>query len=158
MKNSLIILIVLVLLGGGWWYYSRSTPPQPLPQGEGNNQVGAIPADWKTYRNEQYGFEVQYPPSRNLMPTLETNVSTGVYANANFWYSGPPPANGQLKQDPWSISVVDSAYLGRFQDAFRNVPAMHYKYLQKGDRYVLLSGMEDVELFDQFVATFKFTK
>jgi len=38
--------------------------------------------DWKTYRNEKYGFELQYPPTVDLMRKWENDLSIGVYF---FW-------------------------------------------------------------------------
>ena len=59
-----IILIgaaVLALAGGGYWYYrysprinyQNSSPEQPTATNE--------TANWKTYQNEKYGFEIKYP-------------------------------------------------------------------------------------------------
>jgi len=46
---SILILIgLLLVLGGGYWYWRTGIKTAPV---EG----------WKIYRNEEYGFEVQYP-------------------------------------------------------------------------------------------------
>ena len=61
-SKILILFIVVVLLVGGvlawqyWW----------LPKEEGKTPEGVIKdetADWKTYRNEEYGYEIKYPPN-----------------------------------------------------------------------------------------------
>ena len=61
----LIVLAILLILSGifGVWYFSN-----PLPQEEpetvvtdSTSSLQAKFADWKTYRNEEYGFEFKYP-------------------------------------------------------------------------------------------------
>lgn len=41
-----------------------NTPQSPVPNPL--SLTVAVPADWKTYRNEKYGFEVKYPPTGSV--------------------------------------------------------------------------------------------
>ena len=60
------IVLALVLIAGGVWYVQKSTQEtSPLanavPQETKNSGSDADMADWKTYRNEEYGFELKMP-------------------------------------------------------------------------------------------------
>src|SRR3989344_1843663 len=57
----LIILVVLMFISGGFatWYF-LNPPPEPEPENVAISQPDQF-ADWKTYRNEEYGFEFRYP-------------------------------------------------------------------------------------------------
>ena len=59
-KIWIMIIIVILLAGGIWvWHYLGApkeevkVPEEIVPKNE--------TANWKTYRNEEYGFEVKYP-------------------------------------------------------------------------------------------------
>jgi len=60
-KTLIIIVIVIVVVGGGYWVY-QSITPSGEPTKEGQITEDRI-AGWKTYRNEEYGFEIKYPDS-----------------------------------------------------------------------------------------------
>ncbi len=86
-KNIWIYLFIgLVIVGGafgfGWWQGRGSVPeltptPTPTPTisptsqatptpSAGSTGSGQVPANWKTYRNDEYGFEFRYPVNLNV--------------------------------------------------------------------------------------------
>jgi len=80
MQNKLIpyiiigILVIAGIAGASWYFVKQQATPAPVEQPpvvtppEGQEKVPSekAPADetanWKIYRNEQYGFEIKYPP------------------------------------------------------------------------------------------------
>ncbi len=63
-KYIFIVLILALLVGGGilWLTKTQEVPFTQLPELEKPEKVVKDEtADWKTYRNEEYGFELKYP-------------------------------------------------------------------------------------------------
>ena len=66
-----IVIILAVLLGGGYWGYKAydkkfnveydNNPPAVELEEAVSESSGTT--DWKTYRNEKYGFLFRYPPT-----------------------------------------------------------------------------------------------
>jgi len=67
-KYILIVLILALIVGGGILGYLRYFKKElisllQLPEiKKPEKVVEEETADWKTYRNEKYGFEIKYPP------------------------------------------------------------------------------------------------
>ncbi len=73
-----IVIILIVLVGGGIfaWQYFR-TPEK---------EIGDETADWKTYRNEEYGFEIKHPEDWHLHQVtypegVVLNMDTLIFSN-----------------------------------------------------------------------------
>lgn len=71
----ILIIIGVLALGGGVWYWQQQELQKLQKQAEEfvqptqqQNNATDETADWKTYRNEKYGFEVEYPSSWHFDP------------------------------------------------------------------------------------------
>lgn len=98
LKVILYILICFALLSTGafgFWLYQekiakeiKPSPaplvlPSPISSPTPITKPGAIPADWKTYKNEKYGFELRYP-SYMSMENKRILPSAGLVADISF--------------------------------------------------------------------------
>lgn len=67
----LVALVILIVAGVlVYWQQPKNSenPSQPV------NQSQAPTSDWQTYRNEQYGFEMQYPADWNVESEKQSNT------------------------------------------------------------------------------------
>lgn len=97
----LIVLIVIVVAIAGYFILFK---PAPSGGPEGEEEL----ADWKTYRNDEYGFEIEYPISLAIRKT----AMGGAFRDSG---TSPDPENDLI-----SFAVVEKAAL------WRNLPLEEY--------------------------------
>src|SRR3989344_3231718 len=176
-KLLAIIVAALVLAGiayGGYWYWQEQdliVPPSPSPADE--------TSEWKTYRNERYGFEIKYPASKPINE-YESNVK-----NDNLFFSldiDYKQTNGDMGGFPvyLRLDIVPTSqktdcvgeydgtltiggfltgrclnsgsYFGEGEGLWVDVIKDELKYVFRADFYDINRGA-----VDNIIATFKFT-
>ena len=75
-----IIIIVLILIGGGYFVFSKKDRSVSIQDTENQNSqssnlsIDQLSTDnWKTYKNDRYGFEVKYPSSPSVLVISPNN-------------------------------------------------------------------------------------
>ena len=62
-KFLLIVIILAIVLGGGvlGWQWLEFKKEMKIPEFKLSEKIKDETVNWKTYRNEEYGFEFKYP-------------------------------------------------------------------------------------------------
>lgn len=147
-------------------YVSRIAPtceftPCPTP-------TSSVPADWKTYTNTKYGFEVKYPTKWSI--TLNTDNRTVIqFIGTN------PPATSEVvtfEMRPLGQTIGDAsgqwqsytlggrdAHLGPAPDESGDSRvAIVVNLGQSKELAIIFPGRPGPSIYDQILSTFKFTK
>jgi uncharacterized protein YxeA len=84
---SLILILVLVVIAGGIWYGKNNRPQtvknnqqesrEQVKQNQ-NHQEETSASDWKTYKNNKYGFEMKYPNNWKMSENSGNNSDPSV--------------------------------------------------------------------------------
>lgn len=100
-KILVVIAAVAALAGGGYWYYfyyylpryGERPPLLPINQQQ-DESIETDTSTWKTYRNEQYGFEVKYPANwTHRMDENSVFIDDGNYHEGTGFAIGIKMAN-----------------------------------------------------------------
>jgi hypothetical protein len=161
-KLLLSIIVVVVLLAGGvfaWLQFMR-------PAGEVAQNV-----DWKTYRNEEWGFEIGYPG--NLSPKVAPNIHDDPWFNVRFtdnnWhvavgiFGGEEDMEGHVRlytiENTEREILIDNVVGSQFyvMNRLEGAPdILHALVRNRGRLYVFTSFRGQEELFNQMLGTFRF--
>ena len=88
----IILIVILALIGGAFLWMQKSQTPMTNVQNS-----NTVTADWKTYSNAKYGFEIKYPDSLSF-----------IEADQNFWYITFYHKDG-LEEGPLLIGITESS-------------------------------------------------
>jgi len=172
--TAIIIIFVLAIVGGATWYVlSKKQPSPPPPAGEEDQFK-----DWKTYRNEEYGFEVKYPKDWSVNPTSDKVIIDFLPADKNpmkaiqiFIDSNPQQLSlGEFYDGKPGVELVNSATGGysslgidgksatRFKDVLGLVTIDVVVIPLNKINIRIEEGIDNREIFNQILSTFKFIK
>ena len=174
-KKVLIIIGIIILaaiIGGAFLWMQK--PKTPVTEVKNNSQT----ADWKTYTNTEYGFEIKHPS--NYEPFGP--VSGPVNGQVGFIFEDKSEQSDinntfRININPTPLNLAPEKIVsGPVAIIVDGIPAQHYKTKWKWDNkeYVLDyvevkkggsyysfsdSGLKlDAIPFETILSTFKFTK
>lgn len=114
---------------------------EPLPTPTPESNISNIPAGWKVYKNETYGFQIAYPEGYKVL-TDKNNLYGWPNAVALI-YGG-----GQSYDLPIEVWNSTSAYLEKYQ----NEESLVVKKI--GNKYITLVNTNKNPEVDKIIATF----
>lgn len=80
-KDVAIIAVGILVLGGGYFYFSKKPAYAPAENSNTNQKVADETADWETYKNERYGFEIKYPNEYKAVEDPDGTAIVGFFSN-----------------------------------------------------------------------------
>lgn len=173
MKQNAILLASLIVLaaalaGVGVWIYVAQIAPKPgsiiqsVLLTEKQNQIEDETASWQTYKNEEYGFEIKYPPGWNVFNNILSFKPNLVFCPDNLTEFdnseiGCKMENGGANslKPTYENGMI---YLYSYNTNQKN-NSPNYYYLGAGgishQNYYLFSE-NNKEIIEQMLSTFKF--
>jgi hypothetical protein len=165
-KYLLIVTVIAVAAGAGFlWCVEKSNIKVP------EDIIKDETADWKTYRNKEYGFEISYPSNYNISSDTQTDVGPALKADSyaqiifrNFTYTRNEIELEKSKAEKVTVGSLDgyrSSIMGNM-DGGIEFSVSFYDYPNTNNAFNVLfsttkSGEEDeVNVFNQILSTFKF--
>ncbi len=198
--NVILIAVIVILLGVVGYValvkQAQPTAQNPAPtaqstkDGSVNSPQGnilSVPKDWKTYRNDTYGFEVKYPanwkeeePSFsyqgiNLTETIQDPFN--LFLSFTYWESvdkvawsagsNQPKSFEEYAKDPMfeNVKAIDffgnKAYTALFRNPniAKDFSATYIIISHNGHIYeISYNNAGNVDINKKVISTFKFTK
>lgn len=76
--NTILVVVIIILAGiGGYYFLKKPAKVVVSPTPTATPTVTVNPtANWKTYTNNQYGYEFKYPNNYSVSTTGSTNIAS----------------------------------------------------------------------------------
>lgn len=179
-----LVIIVVLLLGGGYVAYQKYQQPttdnQSLTTSEKETAESAVIKDWKTYRNEKFGFEFTYPSDKTayssfdavkeiLHPATPDSNSVVVATNEKRVFCCEPitlsitvTPQQTLGSQVDSLSKKTINFGGRVADEYRGAGNLGSIYrmirVRIGASDITITQNAQDDMLDEILATFRFFK
>jgi len=114
-------------------------------------------ANWKTYKNEEYGFEIKYPSGWSYGKNIFTNSSSWVFCPSNLKDSDLSIVC-KVKGTPKPTYEDGMIFLFTYiNDPKPNNPNYHYLGFNNGTYFYLFNeSINNSSIVNQMISTFKF--
>jgi len=160
-KLLLIIIILAIIVGGGaLWYVKRPEQPYQPPEIKKSET-----ASWKTYKNEEYGYEIKYPKDWELTGSEgKTNISypykvMGIEVRditlADFIKEYEKPDMGEkiIKQEDYVLDNIEGVKLTATTGLGID---RNYIFIIKNNKSYIIDFYDFEPLHLNIISTFKF--
>lgn len=136
-KSIIIVLIVVLFVGIFCVYKYWWTPRQEM------SKQPEVPDDWKTYRNEEYRFEIKYPPSLTSVCEEDKELCQEVIAESFGVLLDYVRFNSEDKEMPVGYKIlVHSREKAGVTDWNEWIREFSGSYVQLGDRQGVMAVLE----------------
>ncbi len=182
-----IILILVILVGGfTWWQYGEieklrnESPDIELPEKKeeeikiSEKLVEDETADWKIYRNEEYGFEMKYSPNWEIKDNsfLNTSCNFDHYSGVDCYIDFSTSENNNLVSlNKWIEDNLSHLYFPRNKETFivdevegikADITILHslngavVVFTKDGLVYQFMASLKTSSTLYQMLSTFRF--
>lgn len=159
-----LVLVLVVAVGLIYWWQYGQTPSQ-----SDNSYVPPISdqtdetADWKTYTNTQYGFELKYPGNISVVQVGVYHESTqNLSIGIDILPMGTTMGDAGLSWQNTSVGGKTAYFVDRTSSsggAYRiMVIALSTNFQTSGDTLELKITLPKGSVYDQILSTFRFVE
>jgi len=174
---AILIVVVLIVAGVVGYYFYKTSQEQKEAEVPKPEQEIDETADWKTYRNDRYGYEVKYPNNWKVQeggaprsPTFSYHWNENIYCQFDIVVT-PVDYGGEIawykendyKETKYGIGGISAIRFNKSQVG-KNSEPLDAIFFDKNSNYYRISlrtstnkyevGCNDV--FNQILSTFKF--
>ena len=169
----IILIIIVILIGGGFliWQYWLLKGGEVLEEGVEILEKPEGIANWKTYQDEEYEFEIKYPENykvnkapSSVVITFPSQARIEIERHSNPMHKSLAEwvAYGHLQWQQISIDNIEGLKAKIKKNGYGNLKGAAMLLSQDGSIFnisLLSEGSiteNEIEIFEQILSTFRF--